>query len=159
MKYVVKNPSSTSLELYILKFNILKPIKLNEIVLNTFIKKSDLKLPKLFKKKLINCITNEKEIEIIEDEYEKITDKKYKKKQVKKEKILDETQFYKSHFEIFDTPKDELYDMNKYAKFENIVKYENKTIRVAIGIRLIGEIKKMIIEKQLNGINSIVIMC
>lgn len=95
MKYVVKNPSSTSLELYILKFNILKPIKLNEIVLNTFIKNSDLKLPKLFKKKLINCITNEREIEIIEDEYEEITDKKDKKKQVKKEKILDETQFYK----------------------------------------------------------------
>ncbi len=57
----------------------------------------------------------------------------------------------------FDTPKDELYDMNKYPKFGNVVKCENKTIRVAIGIHLIGEIKKMITEKQLNGI--IVIMC
>lgn len=137
----------------------LKPIKLNEIVLNTFIKRSDIKLSKTFKKKLVGCIENEKEIEIIEDEYEEKTDKKGKKKQVKKAKILDETQFYKSEFEIFETPKEELYDINKYAKFGNIVKCENKTIRTAIGLRLVSELKKTIIEKQLNGINSIVIMC
>ena len=121
----------------------LHQIKLDELVLDEFIKKSEIKLPKTFKKRLLKCIEEEKEIEIVED--------------TKLEK--DDDRFLKSEFEKLGE-KDDLYDISKFDKFGKILDIEAaKSVRIAVGLRIVSELKKIINEKQLEGINTFVLMC
>ena len=132
-------------------------IKLDDEIFSEFIKQSGIKIPKSFKKNVLRCVAENKDIMMIDD-----TPKEEGKKPEKI--LLDYYQFLKSDFDKMGTPKGECFDVDKYAKFSAIINpmiYEQltKNVKIALGLRIVIEIQRIIMKQQLNGNYDFIITC
>lgn len=111
--------------------------KLHMIIFKDFINSLPSKLSNKTKNKLVKCIDNEEVPEFVE-------------------KPTKDTEFNEVEFKYLDSPDEELYDKSVYAKFGTIEGVKlSKPIRVALGLRIVSEIKSRISELKTNTITLI----
>lgn len=144
----------------------LRKIKLDDEVLSEFIKQNEVRLPKSFKKNIMECIDKNTPIKLVDDTKKEEVEKDGKKKA--KDKIKTEYyEFLKSDIDKMGTPKGDCYDYKKYSKIGSIVNNDinmiplviTPNVKIALGLRIIIELKSIINEYQLNDIHDITIIC
>ena len=112
--------------------------KLYMIIFKDFINDLPSKLSNKTKNKMIKCIE--------EGETPKFVEQASK----------NEFEFTKDEFKYLDSPDEELYDKSIYAKFGTIEGVKlSKSVRVALGLRIVSEIKSKIAELKTNSITLI----
>ena len=111
--------------------------KLHMIIFKDFINSLPSKLSNKTKAKLVKCIEEDIEPEFVE-------------------KAEKEHEFTSAEFKYLDSPDEELYDKSVYAKFGTIEGVKlSKPIRIALGLRIVSEIKMRILELKTNSITLI----
>lgn len=128
-------------------------------LLDRFVKASDVQFCKDTKTKLIQCAQNGKQIVVL-DKKRTQTVKNEKGEDIIKVVPLEYFEFTQDEFEKMDQDKD-FYSSNRYSKLGSITQFTNatKTQKVALGLRLVSELKRIIPEMQLEGQQTLIIAC
>ena len=153
----IKFKCSTNQELLQSFADVLKELKefdLHEMVFNEFMKAVDYKFKPDVKKRFMECSEKGKKIKVVEQEFE--ADKKGK--QIKKKMEFSDNEFLEDDVNILE-PAETIYDSEKYNRMGNLVDVKvSKVWHVALCLRLISEIKKIVAEGQIKGQQQFVIL-